>query len=72
MIIDRYIRPANFTAPTLSDPILRELDWILEDPKLFAWVRQDLAQHYKPSKAGRPPAAVEVTLRLIVLRRRKK
>lgn len=72
MIIDRYIRPENFTARSLSDPILQELDWILDDPKLFALVRQDLAQHYQHSKAGRRPVPVEVTLRLIVLRRRKK
>ncbi len=72
MIIDRYVRPENFTAPTLSDPILQELDWILDDPSLFALVRHDLAQHYKPSKTGRHPVAVEVTLRMTVLRRRKK
>ena len=56
----------------LSDPILQELDWILDDPRLFALVRHDLAQHYKRSKAGRRPIAVEVTLRMTVLRRRKK
>jgi len=72
MIIDRYARPENFTAPSVSDPILQELDWILDDPKLFALVRHDLAQHYKKSKAGRHPIPVEVTLRLIVLRRRKR
>jgi transposase, IS5 family len=72
MIIDRYQRPVNFAAPILSDPILQELDWILDDPLLFALVRHDLAQHYKHSKAGRRPIAVEVTLRMTVLRRRKK
>jgi IS5 family transposase len=72
MIIDRYVRPENFTAPPLSDPVLQELDWILDDPKLFGWVRRDLAQHYKRSNAGRRPIAVEVTLRMTVLRRRKK
>jgi transposase, IS5 family len=72
MIIDRYARPENFTARSLSDPILQELDWILDDPKLFALVRHDLVQHYQRSKAGRRPVPVEVTLRLIVLRRRKK
>jgi IS5 family transposase len=44
----------------------------LDDPPLFALVRQDLAQHYKRSKAGRRPIAVEVILRMTVLRRRKK
>ena len=72
MIIDRYVRPENFTAPPLSDPVLQELDWILDDPKLFTLVRHDLAQHYKRSPVGRHPIPVEVVLRMTVLRRRKK
>ena len=71
MIIDRYERAENWTAATLSDPILQELDELLEDAQLFSLVRRDLAQHYKRSTVGRPPVPVEVTLRLIVLRRRK-
>jgi transposase, IS5 family len=71
MIIDCYPRPANAETSNVSDPILQELDWILEDPELFRLVRRDLAKHYKPSKFGRRPEPVEVTLRLIVLRRRK-
>jgi transposase, IS5 family len=66
------VRPENFSAPSLSNPILQELDWILDDPKLFALVRHDLAQHYKRSSAGRHPIPVEVILRMTVLRRRKK
>jgi len=38
MIIDRYARPANLSEPIVSDPILQELDWILDDPYLFALV----------------------------------
>ena len=72
MIIDRYERPGNRLAANLSDPILQELDRILEDPELFRLVRRDLARHYKPSKRGRYPIPVEVTLRLVVLRRRKR
>lgn len=72
MIIDRYERPENWMAATLSDPILQELDELLEDAQLFRLVRRDLAGHYKHSKVGRHPVPVEVTLRLIVLRRRKK
>ena len=72
MLIDRYARPANISDPTVSDPILRELDWILDDPYLFALVRRDMAKHYKASGKGRHPVPVEVTLRMIVLRRRKK
>jgi len=71
MIIDRYVRPENAQDEPLSDPILQELDRILEAPELFRLVRQDLARHYKRSRRGRPPVPVEVTLRLMVLRRRK-
>jgi IS5 family transposase len=72
MIIDRYARPANILEPKVSDPILQELDWILDDPCLFALVQRDMAKHYKASRKGRRPVPVEVTLRMIVLRRRKK
>ena len=71
MIIDRYAQAENIPAANVSDPILQELDWILEDPELFRLVRRDLARHYKRSQRGRPPVPVEVTLRLVVLRRRK-
>ena len=71
MIIDRYARPENILVTSLSDPILQELDWILEDSELFRLVRHDLAGHYKRSKRGRHPIPVEVTLRLLILRRRK-
>jgi transposase, IS5 family len=71
MIIDRYERPANEAGCRLSDPILQELDSLLEDPELFRLVRGDLVKHYKKSRVGRPPVPVEVTLRLMVLRRRK-
>jgi IS5 family transposase len=72
MIIDRYERPENWMIVSLSDPILQELDGQLEDRELLSLVKRDLARHYKRSKFGRPPVPVEVTLRLIVLRRRKK
>jgi hypothetical protein len=66
MIIDRYARPANLSEPIVSDPILQESDWILDDPYLFALVRRDMAEHYKASGKDRPPVPVEVTLRMIV------
>ena len=72
MIIDRYSRPANFPEGQTTDPILQELDWILDDPILFELVRRDFVQHDKPSRKGRHPIAIEVILRLTVLRRRKK
>lgn len=71
MIIDCYPCPANAEASNISDPILQELDRILEEPELIRLVRRDLAKHYKSSKLGRHQEPVEVTLRLIVLRRRK-
>jgi IS5 family transposase len=71
MIIERYERPVDFTAPALSNPILQELDWILDDPKLFALFCHDLKQHYKTSCAGRRPIPAEVTYRMTFLRRRK-
>lgn len=72
MIITRYIRPANFPEWKTTDPILQELDWILDDPRLFDLVCHDFAEHYKPSRKGRRPIAIEVILRMTVLRRRKK
>src|SRR5919198_529764 len=72
MIIDRYERPVDLATPALTDPLLNELDELLDDPILFDLVRSDLCKHYKQSKCGPPPIPVEVTLRLIILRRRKK
>lgn len=72
MIIDRYDPPANRVATPLSNPILQELDWILEDPQLFALFRDDLKRHYCHSKDGRRPVPAEVTYRLTFLRRRQK
>jgi IS5 family transposase len=71
MIIERYERPVDFTAPALSNPLLQELDWILSDPKLFALFCHDLKQHYTTSRAGRRPIPAEVTYRMIFLRRYK-
>jgi IS5 family transposase len=72
MIIDRYERPVDIPTPALTDPVLNELDALLDDPILFDLVRRDLQKHYKPSKCGHPPVPVEVSLRVTVLRRRKK
>jgi IS5 family transposase len=72
MIIDRYERPVGIVAPRVSDPILQEMDVILDDPALLALVRRDLQRHYKRSRRGRRPVPVEVTLRMVALRRRKK
>lgn len=72
MIIDRYARPSDWSAPVVSDPLLQEMDWLLDDPPLVKLVRLDLAKHYVKGTLGRHPVPVEVTLRLTVLRRYKR
>ena len=72
MIIERYERPVDWVAPEPNDPLLRELDWILDDPELWGLFQRDLKAHYKPSRRGRPTVSLEATFRLTVLRRRKK
>ena len=32
MLLDCYPRPVDLSVPVMSDPILRRMDWILEDP----------------------------------------
>jgi transposase, IS5 family len=72
MIINQYERPAGRAEPKVSDPLLQELDGRLDDPKLLALVRRDLKRHYSRWRRGRPPIPVELTLRMTVLRRRKR
>ena len=72
MIIERYERPVDWMAPEPSDPILQELDWILDDPELFALYARDLRAHYKPTRAGRHTISLEASFRMTFLRRRKK
>jgi transposase, IS5 family len=72
MIIDRYERPVERAEPRVSDPILQEMDWIVDDAQLFALVRGDLRRHYRAAPYGRPSVPVEVLLRLTVLRRVKR
>jgi hypothetical protein len=69
MIIDRYERPGERVEPTGSDPILQELAWLLDDPRLLALVRRDLRRPYSPTPYGRHSVPPEVLWRLTVLRR---
>jgi IS5 family transposase len=71
MIIARYARPRDWHVQQTSDPILREMDWLLDDPALFRLVYDDLSKHYARSEMGRHSVPVEVTYRLTVLRRRQ-
>jgi IS5 family transposase len=72
MIINQDEQPTGRAQPKISDPLLAELDGMLDNPQLLALVRRDLKQHYSRSRRGRPPVPVEVTLRMTVLRRRKR
>src|SRR5262245_44321624 len=72
MIIERSERPVERAEPQVSDPILQEMDGLLDDPQLLALVRRDLRRHYRPAPYGRPSVPVEVLLRLTVLRRVKR
>jgi len=72
MIIDRYERPSDWCESAVSDPLMREMDWLLDDPPLVKLVRRDLAKHYASGALGRHSVPVEVTLRLTVLRRYKR
>jgi transposase, IS5 family len=71
MIIVRYERPRDWRVVQTSDPILREMDWLLDDPILFKLVHADLSKHYARSEMGRHSVPIEVLYRLTVLRRRK-
>ncbi len=72
MIIERYECPVDWVAPEPSDPVLRELDWILDDPELFALYEHALRAHYQRSTMGRHTISLEASYRLTFLRRRKK
>jgi IS5 family transposase len=74
MIIDRY-DPVNLSqlVPRLSlemEPVLTELDRLLEDDELFQRVKGDLSRRYpKSATLGRHSTPVEVILRMLVVRR---
>ena len=74
MIVDRY-SPMNLFARVADltcgfDPVLRELDRLLEDEALLRGVKADLARRSRRSlTAGRPSTPVEVIVRLLVVKR---
>jgi IS5 family transposase len=73
MLRDRY-EPMNVlalvSAPGMElDPILTELDYLLDDDVLFQTVKADLAQrHPRTLTDGRPSTPVEVILRMLVIK----
>jgi transposase, IS5 family len=74
MLVDRYPPVALFDlVPTLLcrfEPVLRELDRLLEDDTIFRCIKADLARRAPNSlRRGRPSTPVEVILRLLVVKR---
>jgi IS5 family transposase len=74
MLVDRY-PPVDLFAlvPTRLcqfEPVLRELDHLLEDDAIFQGIRADLAQRAPNTlRRGRPSTPVAVILRLLVVKR---
>ena len=74
MLRDRYDPQDLFTQIPAHglrlDPVLTQLDRLLEDDALFASVREALARrHPHTLTRGRPSTPVEVLLRLLVVKR---
>lgn len=72
MLVDRYPPEDVFArVPELADqtdPILVQLDRLLDDDQLYAQVRADLAQRYRLTPVyGRHSTPAEVLLRLLVV-----
>lgn len=73
MLRDRY-EPINLFAQIPAwgletDPVLTQLDTLLDDDELFQSVKQDLAQRFpRTSSFGRPSTPVEVILRMLVIK----
>ena len=73
MLRDRY-EPMNLFAyiPTLSmqmEPILAQMDTLLDDDVLFQAVKADLVKRFPATAtAGRPSTPVEVILRMLVVK----
>jgi transposase, IS5 family len=74
MLIDRYPRLELFAfVPKLLcdfEPVLRELDCLLDDDEIVGRIKADLARRAPHSLSlGRPSTPVEVILRLLVVKR---
>jgi transposase, IS5 family len=74
MLVDRYVPEDVFArVPELADqtdPVLVQLDRLLDDDELYAQVRADLAHRYRLTPVhGRHSTPAEVLLRLLVVQR---
>ena len=73
MLRDRY-DPMNLVAQIPAwgletDPVLTQLDTLLDDDTLFQLVKQDLSRRFpRTASFGRPSTPVEVILRLLVVK----
>jgi IS5 family transposase len=73
MLVDRYPAENVFArVPELAeqtDPVLKQLDTLLDDDELYLMVRADLGQRYKRTLVhGRHSTPVEVILRLLLVK----
>lgn len=73
MLVDRYPSEDVFArVPELAgqtDPVLQQLDRLLEDDELYAHVRADLGRRYPQTLChGRHSTPVEVILRLLLIK----
>jgi transposase, IS5 family len=74
MLRDRYAPQDLFalvpSAGLALDPVLVQLDRLLDDDDLYQWVRADLARRRpQTTRRGRHSTPVEVLLRLLVIKR---
>ena len=74
MLQDRYEKDKFFerifNLAAEMDPILAQIDWLLEDEALYITFRSDLAKRYPNTETtGRRSTPVEVILRMLVVRR---
>lgn len=74
MLVDRYPPVDLFALVPMRlgrfEPVLRELDRLLEDDTIFQGIRADLARRAPNTlRRGRPSTPVEVILRLLVVKR---
>src|SRR4051794_30918448 len=72
MLCDRY-EPVIFArVPQLSramDPVLAQIDALLDDDAIFQAIKADLRTRYPhTSRTGRPSTPVEVVLRMLVIK----
>ena len=67
--VDKHFEEIARHFPAM-DPALVKIDQYLEDEKLYRWIKVDLSKRYpKTKETGRYSTAVEVILRMLVVKR---